>query len=231
MYGGLTAALLLRSVLADERAAGGPSALTVHYLKRVVPGSALSLRTHQVGGSRSLQFWQTQLHLAGDPAPAALATVLLSEPRASDGFTELSMPQAPEPESLPSFHPPGTFGQRTPARPVHATGLFDQPSSRTLTWTRELSGRAIDHAQLAYLSDAYAPRIYLKSKAPRPSSTITMSVYFYATREQLSALGDDYVLIEATGTRAEQATIGSQARLWSRAGALLATTEQLCRFK
>jgi hypothetical protein len=233
MFGGFTAALLLRAVLEDERCAGAPSALTLHFLKRIVPGSVLQLRVQLVGGSRSLQFWQAELRLSGDAQPAALATLMLSEPRESDGFTEPSMPESPDPASLPCFHPPGTFGQRTPVHPVPAgpMALFNQPSSRTLGWVRELSGRAIDHAQLAYLSDSYAPRIYLKSQSPRPSSTTTMSVYFLAPREQLATLGDDYVLIDAVGTRAAQGTIGSQARLWSRAGALLATTEQLCRFK
>jgi acyl-CoA thioesterase len=231
MFGGFTAALLLRAAVADERCSGAPSALTLHYLKRVVPGSELQLRTQLLGGSRSLQYWQVELRLAGDPEPAALATLMVSVPRPSDGFTELSVPDAPEPEALPIFYPPGTFGQRTPVRQVLPAGLFDQPSSRSLHWARELSGRAIDHAQLAYLSDTFAPRIYFKSKMLRPSSTTTMSIYFFATAEQLATLGDDYVLIDAVGTRAEQSTIGSQARLWSRSGALLATTEQLCRFK
>ena len=85
--------------------------------------------------------------------------------------------------------------------------------------------------QLAYLADAYAPRIFLCSKGPRPSSTITMSVYFHATPEELAEVGDDYVLSEAIGTRAEHATMGSQVRLWSRKGRLLATSEQLCWFR
>lgn len=231
MFGGFTAALLLRAVVLDERRAGTPSALTLHYLKRVDPGSQLTLQTKLVSATRSLQFWQVELHLAGDDQPATLATVMLSEPRASDGFTEPPMPEAPPPESLPSFHPPGTFGQRTPVHPVNATGLFDQPSSRTLSWVREQSGRALDHAQLAYLSDSYAPRIFLKSKTLRPSSTVTMSVYFLASEAELVALGDDYVLVDAVGTRAEQSIIGSQAQLWSRSGVLLATSEQLCRFR
>jgi acyl-CoA thioesterase len=44
-------------------------------------------------------------------------------------------------------------------------------------------------------------------------------------------VGDDYVLNEATGTRGEHSTSGQQARLWSRDGALLATTEQLCWYR
>jgi hypothetical protein len=33
------------------------------------------------------------------------------------------------------------------------------------------------------------------------------------------------------GTRVERSTVGSRANLWSRGGALLATTEQLCWFR
>jgi hypothetical protein len=56
-------------------------------------------------------------------------------------------------------------------------------------------------------------------------------VYFYASADELAAVGDDFVLSEAVGTRAEASIVGSQLRLWSRRGALLATSEQLCWFK
>jgi hypothetical protein len=58
-----------------------------------------------------------------------------------------------------------------------------------------------------------------------------MSVYFHATDDEVAAVGDDYFLNEATGTRGEHSTSGQQARLWSRDGALLATTEQLCWYR
>jgi len=230
MFGGWTAALLLRSVIDDPRAAGTPAAITVNYMKRVVPGSEVQLRTRLTGNSRSLAFWQTELRLAGDDDVAAMASVIVAQRRPSDAFTEHGMPSAPAPETLSQVHPPGTFGQRTLVRPV-VEGLFEQPTTRSVTWVRELSGRAVDRVQLAYLADAYAPRIFLKSKGPRPCSTLTMSVYFFASDEELSGIGDDYILSEVTGTRAEQSSVGSRAHLWSRSGALLATTEQLVWFK
>ena len=58
-----------------------------------------------------------------------------------------------------------------------------------------------------------------------------MSVYFHAAENELQGIGDDYILNEATGTRAALSTAGQQARLWSRKGSLLATTEQLHWFK
>ena len=148
----------------------------------------------------------------------------------SDSFTEQSMPSMPDPDALPGFNPPAPFGQRTLVK-TDAPGILDQPTTQSNTWVRELSGRPIDYVQLAYLADAYAPRIFMWSKAPRLCSTITMSIYFHALAEELAELGDDFILSEITGTRAQHWTIGSQARLWSRKGTLLATTEQLCWFK
>ena len=48
---------------------------------------------------------------------------------------------------------------------------------------------------------------------------------------EIAAVGDDYILSEVAGVRAEGSTSGLTMRLWSRSGALLATSEQLCWFK
>jgi len=231
MFGGWTAALLLKSVTDDPRVEGTPSSLTVHYIKRLSPGAELTVRTRPLGGTRSLCFWSVELSIAGEHEPAATGTILTTHRRPSDTFVEWAMPQAPDPETLPAFNPPGSFGEHTPVRPIGSPVLFDQPNTQSTNWVRELSGRAVDYVQLAYLADASAPRIYLRSKAPRPSSTVTMSVYFHATADELSEVGDDYVLSQAVGTRAEHSTVGSQLRLWSRAGKLLATSEQLGWFR
>ena len=58
-----------------------------------------------------------------------------------------------------------------------------------------------------------------------------MSVYFHATADEIAAVGDDYILNEATGTRAEHSTSGQQANLWRSDGTLLITTEQLCWYR
>jgi acyl-CoA thioesterase len=58
-----------------------------------------------------------------------------------------------------------------------------------------------------------------------------MSVYFHATDDEVAAIGDDYILNEATGSRGARSTAGQHARLWSRAGVLLATSEQLSWYR
>ena len=89
----------------------------------------------------------------------------------------------------------------------------------------------MDYLQLVFLSDCFAPRIFFVSDGPRPSATLMMSVYFLATARELDAVGDDFVLSEVIGTRAADSAVGSQARFWSREGALLATSEQYCWYR
>ena len=66
----------------------------------------------------------------------------------------------------------------------------------------------MDPIQLAYLADVYPPYIWYRGSDPRPSSTITMSVYFHATQEEMEDVADDFVLTQASGTRAVQSTAG-----------------------
>lgn len=229
MFGGWTAALLLKSVLSDARAEGEAAAITLSYVNRVSPGRELAVTASPLGGGRSVMTWRAEVRREGDETLLASASVLLANRRESDGFTEWAFPEAPVPEDLPMIHPPATFGQFVDMRVNKIP--FGQKDSHSVHWVRERTGHTVDHVLLAYLADCYPPRILYRSAGPRPSSTLTMSVYFYASAGDLAAVGDDFMLSEAVGTRAEQSIVGSQLRLWSRGGALLATSEQLCWFK
>jgi len=231
MFGGWTAAMLLRAVLADAPDQGSPVSLSVHFVSALLPGSAFAIGTRPVGATRALATWQAELVAEGAPGPAAVATVVLARRRESYGFTEAVMPEAPAPDSLPEFHPPGTFGERSLVRPVYGFPPFNRPDARTVFWVRETSGRAVDALQLAYLADNYPPRNWSRASSFGPYSTIALSVYVLGTDAELAAVGDDYVLLEATASRAESSTVAAQARIWSRNGVLLATTEQLGWFR
>ena len=231
MFGGWTAALLLKALLEHPGSQGTPSALTVNFVGRVVPGERLTITRTKLGESRSLSHWRSELYRTGSEDILASASVVLALRRPSESATDFSKPAAPPPEELAGSNPPGAFGQRTDTRAAYGVPPFGRQDMKSLMWVRESSGRAIDEIQLAYLSDVYAPRVFHISSGPRPSSTLTMSTYFLAAPDELGAVGDDYVLSEAEGTRIEQSLVGSRSRLWSRQGKLLATTEQLCWFK
>ena len=231
MFGGWTAALLLKAVLADARVQGSPSALTVNFIGRIVPGDHLLVSRTKLGSSRSLEHWRADLHRSDGNDLLATASVVLAMRRESESAIDFSMPAVSPPEEVSSSNPPGAFGQRTDTRAVYGIPPFNRTDMRSITWVRENSGRPVDAIQLAYISDVYAPRVFHISPGPRPSSTLVMSTYFLASSAELSAVGDDYILSEAEGTRIEQSLVGSRSRLWSRQGTLLATTEQLCWFK
>lgn len=229
MFGGWTAALLLNAVLLDERAVGAPLSLSLNYVRRIAPGSEILVRTRCCGGSRSVMTWMSELNIGEDVM--TIATIALGIRRASDGFTECVMPTTADPASVPLFHPPDAFGKNKDVRPMLNFPPFNRDDSRSLDWGRMLSGRPLDYPQLALICDAMAPRIFYRGAGPRPSSTLTLSAYFFATPEELAAVGGDYTLTEAFGTRAESSIVGAGVRVWSRQGALLATSEQLCWFR
>ncbi|MEO6125332.1 MAG: hypothetical protein ABIR32_16635 [Ilumatobacteraceae bacterium] len=136
---------------------------------------------------------------AADDRILALAMVVLSNRRDTDGHTQFLMPDAPHPESLGEVHPPGQQVERSMIRPVAGHPRFGRSDTTSTAWAREMTGRPIDHPQLAYLADQFAPRPFFWSDGPRLAATLFISVCFHATPGEIAAVGDDYIFDEATG--------------------------------
>lgn len=231
MFGGWTAAVALRSVNHSTERELMPSAITVNFVDRIEPGTEIHIHTRQVGSTRSIEHWLAELTPPDTDRTLAVATAVLTDRRETDGYTQASMPHAPDPEALEVFHPPGPHGERMVSRPISGSPPFGQMDTASTAWVRETSGRQVDHVQLALLADQAAPRPFFWSDAPRPCATMSMSVYFHATDEEIAAIGDDYVLSEVTGSRGAHSTSDQHTLLWSKWGALLATSEQLCWYR
>jgi acyl-CoA thioesterase len=229
MFGGWTAAVVLSAVVRASGGTASPIAMTVNFIAPITPGNDVAVSVHHLGGGRSIGHWRADVRMVGSDIVLAYAMVVLANRRATDSHNQFTMPEVPDPEMLEEIQAPGPQGRQTQIRSI--SGEFAAGDTTGLLWVRDTSGRTLDHVQLAYLADQYAPRSFFWGAGPRPSATITMSVYFHARDEELAAVGDDYILNEATGTRGDQSTSGQQARLWSRQGALLATTEQLCWYR
>jgi acyl-CoA thioesterase len=231
MFGGWTAALIVKAASSDQRASGFCSSLSMHFLKMIPPASALRITTRPAGGSKSIAAWQVEVAPEAASGPSAIGTVVLTHRHPSDAHVECKMPEAVAPETLPRFSPPGPFGQNTENRIARGGKLFAATDTVSHGWVREITGRKIDAIQLAYLCDVYAPRVFHISKGPRPTSTVTLSLNILAGPDELATIGDDWILNEVAATRIEQSQAGSHARHWSRAGKLVATSEQLCWFR
>lgn len=234
MYGGFSSALLLKSVLSEPAAQtqGPPSAFTAHFLNRIEPGADLTFRTRSLdSASKSHGFWQTEVYQGDQTAPSATATVILTTRRDNDGFNELKMPAAPPPEQIEAFHPPFPYAERTAKYFIKGFPPFNSPDTHSLGWSKELTGRNVDAIQLAFLSDNFPPRSWFISSGLRATATLTHSLYFLATPEEMAAVGDDAVLMAVDGTRGAGSLHGVRVNLWSRSGVLLATSEQLAWYK
>ena len=228
MFGGWTTAVTLASVMNSSTSEAVPAAVTINFVGSIDPGSEVEISTSLIGSTRSLEHWSATVHSGG--AVHAAALVVLANRRETEPHLQPTRPDAPDPSTLERFEAPPPQGKQTEMYPVgsFAYGTGDTHSAH---WLRDTNGRALDHLLLAYLADQYAPRSFFWGAGVRPSATLTMSVYFHATAEELASVGTDFILNEAVGTRGEQSTSGQQARLWSRDGALLATTEQLAWYR
>ncbi len=232
MFGGWTAAVSLAAVLASASSPLAPSALTVNFIRAIAPGTRPVLHVEHLGGSRSIDHWRADLRNEEDDALDASATVVLTARRSTEEHDQWVMPEAPAPATLEPFHAPGSQGQQTDLRLISGSAdSYRGGDTRTSAWIRMVSGRPHDHVQLAYLADQFAPRSFYWGAGLRASATLTMSVYFHATADDLAEAATGYLLNEATGTRGAHSTSGLQARLWSPTGTLLATTEQLAWYR
>ena len=228
MFGGWTTALALHAVCEEADGDAAPCAITTNFVSRVEPGSDILIRARREGGGQSVSYWRSEISTRDDDITLATSSVVLAARRETDGHLEITMPEAPDPATLEATYPaPGPFGRRTPIRPIVGFPPDDKTSTYSTGWVQETSGRPVDHLQLAFLADHRAPRSFFWNGGPRPSATLTLSVYFHATHEELAAVGDDTVLSEAFGTRGAQSTSEEHLRLWSRQGALLATSVQM----
>lgn len=229
MFGGWTAALMLKAALSLPKV-GAPAALTVNFVSRIDSGTTISVRACELGGGRSITHRRVEISNL-DGAVCAAASVVFARRRDNTGFVEGVFPEAPPPETLPEFHPPGSFGQSVDVRPIFGFPPVNQKNTRSASWLRVMDDAPLSPVRLAFLADVAPPRIWYVGAAPRPSSTITMSVYFLGADAELADAGNNYLLSEVTGIRAHGSVFSDAMRLWSGSGALLATSEQLCWFR
>jgi hypothetical protein len=114
------------NVVDDPRRLGQPVAITVNYVRVVTAGCNVLIRAQPVSGGRSIQHWRIQLFDGEEPQVLAQAMAITATKRPTDGFTEHSMPQAPDPHSLDEAHPPGEFGKRLLVRPAFGVPFLAQ---------------------------------------------------------------------------------------------------------
>lgn len=234
MFGGWTAAVLLRAAMsADDGgvASMSPSAMTVNYVRKIEPGADVVLDVVPLGGGRSIRHVRVDAISGPTSDLAATALVTLTARRPTRGNTEPARPDAPPPDLSTEFRAPLPQGLQTLIHQVSGFPPHDRTDTESVHWIAAEDGDPLDHPRLAYLADQTPPRSFFWHSDPTPSATVTMSVHFHASPEEIDAVGSDPLLVRTIGTRGHHSTSGHHMELWGPSGDLLATSEQLCWYR
>ena len=240
-YGGITAAVVLNAVLQHPALLGEPVSLTINYAGALAAG-AFQASAQPVRTNRSTQHWcitLTQADTAGQTQATTTATVITAARRETWSASDIAMPAAPAPETLPVMRPPAgsvawidSFEMRgiQGGIPLQWDGR-ENTDSLTQLWLRDNPTRPLDFLSLASLADLFYPRIWLRRALRTPAGTVSMTVYFHADSAQLGATGSGYLLGQAQGQAYRNGFFDQTGQLWNQQGQLLATTHQIVYFK
>ncbi len=232
-FGGITAAAMLHAVESHPDRIGEPLALTVNYAAPIGDGDYdISLRAART--NRTNQHWIAELCQDGDVKTTA--TALFAVRRDGWADTESRPPRSPDPDELPPTDPglvrwTSLYDMRFVEGAMPGKDGHGSPSSTTTLWVRDAAQRAVDYPALAALCDIFYPRVFLRRGGFVPSGTISLTTYFHADQQQLDDLGNDFVLCTAHANRFSRGYFDQSAQVWTRDGALLATTHQVVYFK
>ena len=64
-----------------------------------------------------------------------------------------------------------------------------------------------------------------------PAGTVSITVYFHASAEQLAQTGTGYLLGQARGQEFRNGFFDQTVQLWNEAGTMLATSHQIVYYK
>lgn len=231
-YGGTTVATLLHAILQHPQRLGDPLSMTINFAGAIQKGPfTVHVRPARTG--RATQHWTLELRQDGDPAPLITGTAVFAVRRDSWSDTESEMPDAPAPDSLPRAVPPVAvpFLQCYDMRYVDCTPLSANPHSVTQCWLGDVPPRRLDFPSLAAYCDAFVPRLFVRRGAPSPIATVTLGINFHVDADLLAREQGRFVFTQARANTFARGYYDQEGRIWSQAGTLLATTQQLVWYR
>ncbi|WP_200926869.1 acyl-CoA thioesterase II [Acidovorax sp. Leaf78] len=239
-FGGITAATLLQAIMQHPQRLGDPLSLTVNYAGALTAG-AFTVQAVPVRTNRSTQHWTLSIlqpDADGAPVVTTTATAVTAVRRETWSVGDVPMPEVPRPTDHQAIvAPPGAVEwlNRYEMRPI--TGFiprtWDGSGDHSLTqlWMRDAPPRALDFCALAALADVFFPRVWLRRARQVPAGTVSITVYFHATAEQLQATGTGFLLGQARGQEFRNGFFDQTVQLWNEAGTMLATSHQIVYYK
>lgn len=236
-WGGTTAATLLRAALESPSRFGDPVALTVNFCAPIARGEFF-IDLREVRRNRSTQHWSIELSQDGQGV-AATASAVFAARRETWAHRPAVMPEVPPPAALRPMSTEGrnAWLQRYDFRFVEGEPDFDPRAegalsgTRSRVWLSELPARRLDFLSLAALTDIFFVRIFQVRGRMSPASTVSLTSYFHVDETDLAALDPQPLLGTVDSRIFTKGYFDQSAEIWSRDGALLATTAQTVYYK
>jgi acyl-CoA thioesterase len=231
-YGGVTAAVLLNSMLLSAERIGDPLTLTVNFAGPIRAG-AFTVARRVLRATRTTQHWAVQLTQGEDPQPLTSAVSVFAARRPTWNLTEAAPPDVgPADDSgqatpFPKLRWPAMYQMRY----VRGRAMRENPDSLTYSWIRDAQPRVLDYASLTAMCDAFFPRIFLRRPQLVPIGTVSLNIYFHADAQTLAEQGTDALLAVARANVFSQGYFDQEGQIWGRGGRLLATTHQVVWYK
>lgn len=230
-FGGVTSATFVRAIELHPDRVGAPISLTVNFAGPVTEGE-FEISARAVRTNRSNQHWYLELAQNGEIATTATAVFGTRRPTWDD--TEATAPAVPSPLDTPvgSFPDFIAWARNYEMRFVSGQLVDTESEHSTETlWIRDTPPRPLDFASLTSLGDVFYPRIFQRLGKYVPAGTISLTVHYFATEQDLRAHADGYVLGSARARRFHQGYFDQTAELWTENGTLLATSHQIVYYK
>ena len=237
-FGGVTAASLLQAILLHPDRLGDPLSLTVNYAGALVEG-AFTIQAVPVRTNRSTQHWTLSILQAdaeGAPVVTTTGTAVTAVRRETWSVGDMPMPEVTPPAALEPIARQGVewinrYEMRPLKGPIPNTWDGTGDHSTTQLWMRDAPPRPLDFLALTALADVFYPRVWLRRARRVPAGTVSITVYFHASAEQLAATGTGHLLGQARGQEFRNGFFDQTAQLWNEAGTMLATSHQIVYYK
>jgi acyl-coenzyme A thioesterase PaaI-like protein len=233
LWGGYAISMAIRVLEAEPQAVGEALSLTLTYAS-ALPAGALDVRTRRLRQGGSIAVWEVEILPSGSDQVGVHGIVTLARRPPTPAFAFATMPEAPDPTTLPD--PEGAGGsEHFSAKAFERRTLEAFPpepggDSRTLAWVRSRLG-PLDKATLGMITDNSAPRAMYALGRTIMTTTLSLTAYLHATAEELADIGDDFILVECEGRVGGGGASDERSSYWSRNGKLLATSEQLAWYR
>ncbi|SNS93579.1 acyl-CoA thioesterase [Rhodococcoides kyotonense] len=230
-FGGLTAATLIRAIELHPDRHGDPISLTINFAGPITEGE-FQISTRAVRTNRSNQHWYLEVSQNGEIATTA--TAVFGTRRETWDDDEATPPDAPAPSELEQSGFPDFIAWARNYEMRFASGALTEEASDSSTitlWVRDTPSRALDFTSLTSMADIFYPRVFQRRGTYVPAGTISLTIHYFATAEDIAAQHDSYVLAHAHARRFHRGYFDQSAELWSSDEKLIATSHQVVYYK